>query len=327
MEIIRRLLSSKEPSIRFKTHVNILGEENSAKIRKLQDQIKKSPRVRMLLSERDKNLRIPYHPYCKWYGAHWVLVTLADIGYPAGDMSLVPLREQVYSWLLSKQHRGRGEPVHVYTGQIKIIKGRARIHASMEGNTLFGILTLGLYDKRADELAKTLIETQWPDGGWNCDKRPTAHVSSFTESLIPLRALALYAKTRRSSASRTAVERAVDFFLKRNLYKRQHNGKIIKDDFVRLHYPCYWHYDILFGLRVMVEAGFIRDRRCEDAIALLESKRLPDGGFAAEKKYYKVTNDMRAGRSLVDWGGANMKEANEFVTADAFYVLKSAGKI
>lgn len=50
---------------------------------------------------------MPHHPYSKWYGAHWILVTLADLGYPPGDQGLVPLREQVYGWLLPGERHGR----------------------------------------------------------------------------------------------------------------------------------------------------------------------------------------------------------------------------
>ncbi|MEW6685342.1 MAG: hypothetical protein AB1393_03945 [Candidatus Edwardsbacteria bacterium] len=84
--IINKLLNSDEPSVRFKVLVNVLGKElESAEIKKLQEEIKSSPRVRLLLSERDKDGEIPFHPYRKWSGAHWVLASLADIGYPAGD--------------------------------------------------------------------------------------------------------------------------------------------------------------------------------------------------------------------------------------------------
>ena len=199
--------------------------------------------------------------------------------------------------------------------------------ASQEGNALYYFLALGLADARTGELAERLIQWQWPDGGWNCDKNPTAMNSSFMESLIPLRALALHAEVTGNAASRTAAERAAEIFLKRRLYKRQRDGRIIKDDFVALHYPCYWHYDILFGLKVMAEAGFIGDERCYEALELLESKRLPDGGFPAEKKYYRVTEKKGTGRSLADWGGASKKRMNEFVTADALCVLKRSGRL
>ena len=96
ISIIDKLLNSDEPSVRFKVLVNVLGEElESSDIKKLQDEIKSSPRVRSLLSERGKDGEIPFHPYRKWYGAHWILAILADIGYPPGDKSLVPLREQI----------------------------------------------------------------------------------------------------------------------------------------------------------------------------------------------------------------------------------------
>ena len=144
------------------------------------------------------------------------------------------------------------------------------------------------------------------------------------ESLIPLRALALHA--RRNERSRAAAERAAEVFLGRRMYKSRRGGRVIAEDFVRLHYPCYWHYDILFGLRVMAEAGFVMDERCEEALGLLESKRLPDGGFPAEKRYYRLGEKPATGRSLVDWDGAGKRRANEFVTADALYVLKESGR-
>jgi len=316
--IIDKLLSSGEPSVRFKVLVNVLDKElESTEIKKLQEEIKSSSRMKLLLFERDKDGKIPFGPYAKWYGAHWVLASLADIGYPPGDESLIPLREQVYEWLFSSRHEK----------SIKTVEGRVRRCASQEGNALYYLLALGLADERTDELAKRLLKWQWDDGGWNCDKNPKATNSSFMESLIPLRGLALHAEITGNVASEITAERAAEIFLKRRLYKRQRDGNTIKDDFVLLHYPCYWHYDILFGLKVMSEAGFIGDGRCNDALDLLESKRLPDGGFPAEKKYYRVANKKTSGRSLVDWGGTSKKRMNEFVTTDALYALKKSGRL
>jgi hypothetical protein len=317
-DIINQLVNSDEPSVRFKIFTNVLGEKkNSPKVKKLQQQVKSSPRVRMLLSERDGDGRTPYHPYRKWYGAHWVLAMLADIGYPASDKSLIALREQVYDWLFSEKHR-KG---------IKTINGRTRRCASQEGNAVYYLLTLGLADDRTEELVRRLIKWQWPDAGWNCDKNPNAAKSSFWESHIPLRALALYARSTGNKTSARAAKRASEIFLKRRLYKRLKDGKVMNQDFVKLHYPCYWRYDILEGLKVMAEAGFIKDERCKDALHLLESKRLSDGGFPAEGKYYRVSKSAPTGRSLVDWGDQSRRRMNEFVTADALFVLKKAGRL
>ena len=316
--IIDRLIESDEPSVRFKILADVLGKKlGSDPIKKLQEEIKISPRVRLLLSERDENGEIPYHPYAKWYGAHWVLADLADIGYPSGDELLLPLREQVYKWLLSKRHE-KG---------IRTIEGRTRRCASQETNAVYYLHTLGLADARTDELAERLMKWQWPDGGWNCDKNPKASNSSFMESLIPLRAIALHAKRTGSKKAKDTARRTAEIFLKRKLYKRQRDGSVISNDFIMLHYPCYWHYDILFGLKVMAETGFLNDEHCNDALELLESKRLPDGSFPAEKKYYRVTEERTSGRSLVDWGGTGKKRMNEFITADALYVLKKSGRL
>ena len=315
-DIIAKLLNSDEPSVRFKVLVNVLGEgPDSPKIRRLQEEIRSSPRVKLLLSLRDKDGTMPFNPYKKWTGAHWVLADLADIGYPPGDRSLIPLRERVYQWILSKEHERK----------IKNINGRTRRCASQESNALYYLLTLGLADGRTDELARRLVRWQWPDGGWNCDKNPSAVNSSYHESWIPLRALALHAKLTGNTESKESAKRAAEVFLKRRLYKKEKDGSIISEDFVKLHYPCYWHYDILCGLKVLAEAGFINDECCNDALDLLESKRLPDGGFPAEAKYYRVSAEAKSGRSLTDWGGVSKKRMNEFVTVDALFVLKKKG--
>ena len=115
-------------------------------------------------------------------------------------------------------------------------------------------------------------------------------------------------------------------FLQRRLFKRRRDGQILAPDFIRLHYPCYWHYDILFALKVMAEAGFIRDERCADALDLLESKRLPDGGFPAEFRYYRVAETHVSCGSPVGWGVTSARQMNEFVTAEALGVLKAAGR-
>ncbi len=315
--IIQTLANSEEPAIRYRVLTELLGvPTNSAEARRRQEKVRTSERVSQLLAERQADGRLPYHPYAKWHGAHWVLVALADLGYPPGDRKLNPLREQVFDWLLGKEHQD----------SIRTIRGRVRIHASQEGNALYTQLRLGLADERTERLARRLRESQWPDGGWNCDKKPSATNSSFMETLIPLRGLALHAKQTEDRESRQAAEQACEVFLKRQLFKRERDGAPIHKDFMKLHYPCYWHYDILFGLKVMAEAGSIRDGRCQDALRLLESKRLADGGFPAEASYYRTGATVKSGRSAVSWGGVSLGRMSEFVTLNALVALKAAGR-
>src|SRR5712692_264300 len=101
-EFLAALAGSDEPSIAYKARVQLLGEDPAAPdVVQLRDAIRCSARVRALLAERGSDGTIPHHPYAKWYGAHWVLVALADLDYPADDIELILLREQVYALLFS----------------------------------------------------------------------------------------------------------------------------------------------------------------------------------------------------------------------------------
>ncbi|MCG3223575.1 MAG: hypothetical protein H7647_03845, partial [Candidatus Heimdallarchaeota archaeon] len=171
-----------------------------------------------------------------------------------------------------------------------LINGRRRFCASQESNGLYAALSLGFFDERCKLLADRLIQHQWSDGGWNCDRKASASKSSYHESLIPLRALNRYLSVEKSPQLISAIDRAAELFHKRKLFKRISDGEVIKKRWLSLHYPPYWHYDILSALKVLAEANKLQDDRCHDALDILESKRLFDGGFPKEEKYCQSSN-------------------------------------
>jgi 2-amino-4-hydroxy-6-hydroxymethyldihydropteridine diphosphokinase len=241
-----------EPALAWKLAVNILGEDPGSPLAlRAGELVRQSPLVTTLLSERNPDGSLPYHPYKKWNGGHWILSHLADLGYPPGDRSLQPLLDASFDWLLGA---GREE-------SLRVIDGRMRRCGSIEGNVAWYSLQLGLADDRTSELIDRLLQWQWPDGGWNCDKRPEADTSSFMETLIPLRALALHARLSGDPRTKIAAERAAEVFLKRKLFLRLRDRQVMDKHFVRLSYPPYWHYNILFGLKVMAEARWWFPRR------------------------------------------------------------------
>lgn len=331
--LLSQLLADSDPCVQYKARRSLIDEESETpSMHSLAAAVQSSTRVQKLLQYQGTDGRLPGSPYAKFTGAHWVLSLLAEIEYPPADTSLIALRDQVYDNWLSPDHLAdRIVPKEAarYKSRAGVpwIHGRARRCASQQGNALWSTLKLGLADARADTLADKLVYWQWPDGGWNCDRKTSAVNSSFHESLIPLRGLVLYSKIRQDKTAYEAALRAADIFLKRCLFKRQADGSVIHEDFTKLHYPCYWHYDVLFGLKVMAEAGLITDPRCSKALDLLESKRLPAGGFPAERKYYRTVTEPRPGGSLVDWGVTSKKQMNPWVTIDALFVLKSAGRL
>lgn len=334
--LIDTLLNSAEPSIRWKIRVNVLGQNRtSAEIQTLEAEIKQSPRVQALLQKVDDNGRLPCDKgvYAKWQGAHWVLMTLADIGYPQEDAALYPMADQVLKTWLSKRFFNeftaeKKSDAYKHKEAIPVMNGRHRTCASQQGNALYSLLRLAIQDERIHHLAERLRYWQWPDGGWNCDKNPAAQTSTFIHTLYAMRGLALYGQQHDDADSLASVQRAAEFFLKRRLYKRQTNGRVIHQEFTKLHYPLYWHYDILGALKVFAEIGITKDERFTDALDLLEQKALPSGGWPAESRYYKkVTKEFILNADYVDWGGTSAKRMNEWVTADALFVLKQFGRL
>ncbi len=333
--VVETLLRSSEPSIRWKTRVHVLGEEpDSRSLRALQEEIRTSPRVRALLSRRSELGRAgtARKVYYKWQGLHWVAAGLADLGYPAGDETLHPIRDRLMEYWLNpnyfREFEARTLRAAYEKRGVPVMMGRYRRCASQQGNALYSLTTLGIADERADSLVERLLHWQWPDGGWNCDRHPAADTSSFMETRLPMLGLAAYARKHGARSAEEAVRRASEVFLRRRLFKRVTNGKVIHPDFVALHYPLYWHYDVLGGLKAMARIGRIGDPRCAEALDLLEAKRLPDGGWPAERRYYKVNPTVfQPNTDYVDWGGTSSKRMNEWVTVDALSVLRAAGRL
>ena len=93
----------------------------------------------------------------------------------------------------------------------------------------------------------------------------------------------------------------------------------------KIHYPIRF-YDVLGALLVMAEAGLARDRRCRDALDLLEGKRLDDGSFPAEWTNVRKADRIESRGTYADWGPLRRRKGNPLVTVDALYALKEAGR-
>jgi hypothetical protein len=333
LPLIEKLLASPEPSIRWKLRTQVLGEAGtSPKLKAIGEEIRKSARVRTLLSRRDRQGRLSsLDVYSKWQGAHWVMASLADLGYPQGDQALFPLRDQLQEhWLdpyFFKEFKAKSKADARQKDGVPLLQGRHRRCGSQQGNALYTIVRLGLADRRTPQLAERLVHWRWPDGGWNCDKEPSASHSSFTETLLPMKGLYVFAVQTRNAKLKALALDVAEVFLKRRLFKRLKDGKNIHSKFMSLHYPLYWHYDVLGGLKAMAEMGLAKDKRCAEALDWLEARQLPGGGWPAEGSFHKVSGQVGPDQDDVDWGGTSKKRLNEWVSADALFVLKSADRI
>ncbi len=275
--------------------------------------------------EDDKLLPMQY--YAKWQGLHWMLYNLADI---CPEIKW-PLKDQIGDladyWLGDRYTTAfvcKSEQESYRQPSVPIINGLYRRCASQQAAALFIALKMGIRSIQVENLVELLLKWQWPDGGWNCDKNPKAIHSSYTESIIPLRALNQYYLITNDTIVGEAVNRAADVFLMRQLYIKIKDGNVIHPEFTYLHYPLYWHYDILGALKVMAECNLINDPRCRPAIELLCTKLIKSGGWPAEKSYYKFSAEVALGNDYIQWGGSSKRRMNEWVTIDALYVLHKA---
>ena len=196
----------------------------------------------------------------------------------------------------------------------------------MDGNAIWYSVGLGLEDERTRAVVDRLVDWQWPDGGWNCDKRPQATMSSFQESLIPARGLWAYGQVHGYQPALDAAQKVADLVLARRLLWRLRDDTLIKPGWGgrpdRIHYPIQF-YDVLFVLHVMAELGRIGDPRCADALALLESKRLPDGGFPLEEPNAATADRVASRHSYAEWGPSGQRQSNPLVSLTALGVLQA----
>jgi hypothetical protein len=286
----------------------------SSSTRKLRAAIPRAPRVIALLSSQQADGGFGVHPYHKWLGAHWRLVSLVELAIPEGNRRSVMATNQVLEWLTSQEHKKH----------IKPINARIRRCASQEGNALAVCSRLGLADDpRVKYLAESLISWQWPDGGWNCDKRPEAHHSSFHESLIPMWGLVEYHRATGNRESLAAARRTAELLLRHRLFRSEKTGELINPRWLQIHYPSYWHYDILQALLILSRVGELRDSRMKEALDIIESKRLPDGRWKAEGYHWKKTGITERYADPVDW---DRRAPNKMITLNALRVLKAAGR-
>ena len=211
------------------------------------------------------------HPYRKFCGTHWRLVELADLDIPIPPAQLSAGIDQEVAWLSS----GLGEPPGRSGDR------RPRRHASMEGNAVYAFCRLGFADHPfIGRLVEALIAWQWPDGGWNCDRHRTAHRSSFHESVTPALGLATYAHTTGDAVALAAAVRTAELLLQHRLFRVHGTGEPIHPSWTKLHYPAYWHYDVLQGLRLLHAVDRLDDPRASDALDLLERARRRNGTFS-----------------------------------------------
>jgi hypothetical protein len=301
--IAARLATEADPAVRRLARRDLLGDPAP------DEDVLLSPLVRGLLAGIEDRAVLE-RPYRKWTGAHWRLVSLVELGVPAGSGPAVRAAEAVLDhWAAPDRLAG-----------VLVVDGRRRMHASQEGNAVAVACRLGLAgDERVARLVEHLLAGQWPDGGWNCDRRPAVRRSSVHETLPALWGLHEYATATGDARSRQAAAAAAEVLLARHVVFAAGADRPLHRSVVDLHYPPYWHYDVLQALVVLDRAGCRGDPRTDRARQVVAGKQRRDGGWCAVRPWWR-----RPGSSglveAVDWGDV----AHQMVTLNALRVTLPA---
>jgi len=281
------LLNSTEPAIRGMTRRDLLGEPRPDDL----DHVLDGPLVKALFAGQQPDGR--FHPdwYRKWVGAHWRLISMVELEVPPGERRAVKASETVLD-VLARQRK---------VSQRSTLTGLTRSHASIEGNALAVACRLGLAgDARVRAIAEALVVWQWPDGGWNCDGKATGRRSSFHETHAAMWGLHEFATATGDTVARDAAGGAAELLLAHRIFRRHGTGEPIHPSWTVIHYPPYWHYDVLQAMTLLRRMGRADDERASDALELIASLRGRDGRWRPGARWWRRPGATSSGE-VADW--------------------------
>ncbi len=164
-------------------------------------------------------------------------------------------------------------------------------------------------------LVDRLLREQLADGGWNCEVENGATVSSFGTTINVLEGLLEHERAIGGSAEVAAARRrGEEYMLERRLFRRKSTGEVIDPSWLGFSFPTWWHYDVLRGLDYLRDAEVKPDERVDEAVAVVDGNRDPDGRWPLQnvhegEAYFQMEdgegkpsrwNTLRAMRVL-DW--------------------------
>jgi hypothetical protein len=137
-----------------------------------------------------------------------------------------------------------------------------------------------------DGIVERLLGEQLDDGGWNCEAENGSVRSSFATTICVLEGLLAHERAVGGSARSVAARRTGErYLLERHLFRRLSTGEVADPDWLQFAFPTWWHYDVLRALDYFRAVGDAPDPRLDEAVALLRSKRQPDGTWLLENTH------------------------------------------
>ncbi len=207
-----------------------------------------------------------------WTASTYALTQLREFGI---DPATPRMRETVE--LLRDNCRWDHASEPFWDGEVEeCINGR-----TVADGAYFGVDVTPIVDR--------LLSERQADGGWNCERINGSTRSSFASTINVLEGLLEFEKAKGGDgAVRSARRAGEEFLLERDLFVRRTTGACADDAFVRFVHPSWWRYSVLRALDYFRAAGLAAktppDPRLARAVAIVASRRLPDGRWPLDER-------------------------------------------
>jgi hypothetical protein len=262
-EVVAWLLDG-DVSVRYQTRRDLLDDDDPT----LQARMSSEGYAAALLAARSAGGgwgRAYYQP--KWTSTHYTLLELRNLGLAPDE----PVAREAVARVLRDHLRPDGG----------IDPGAGWSDTCVNGMALSFCSWFGGEPSALARMVDWLLGERLPDGGFNCraDRSGATHSSHHTTVSV-LEGLATYLSSgqdHRRPEVESAVSGCADYLLAHRLFRSHRTGEVIHPEFVRLHHPPRWHFDVLRGLDALAAAGVPPDPRMDDALWVLSSLRRPDG--------------------------------------------------
>jgi len=286
-ESVDWLLGHECPAVRYWALRDLKARSLSdSEIVMLQSQIASWAPLGELLAEQNAAGYWAYPEDCywpKWSATVWPLILVGEMGISATHPAVVKGCEYFLNTAMAQD---QSWPPKTMSGPESY---RLLWEPCVTGNMARTLAVFGYgRDPRLQSMLNFLVRTQLPDGGWNCEFGEwgsKVHHSSFMSTIEPLWAFSELDRSLWPKGAKETVDKAIEFLLVHRLYKSDRTGKVINEEWAKLHFPLFYFYDILQGLRVIANLGYGGDERVTEAFQLLMSKRLSNGAWPMESSY------------------------------------------
>ena len=269
------LLEEDDPSVRYSALVSLLDRrEDDPDVRAAREGINLSERVRTILDaqrpagywDRDKR---PYH------GVSNHLIVLEHLGYQGHDVRVHKSIEYLFAnaqmddgaFSCDKLERGRTEVVPCFTANAVRL-----LHWCGYGE-----------DPRTVKALDYLLRTQRDDGGWLCFERVKKTHACFWATAKALKALEALPADQQTTQVTEAVQRAVNLFLDRGLYRHHSEFGKVSTRWFQLARPLFVSTDVLEILELVAPDVSPDDQRVQEGLTLVLEKQDHRGRWPSER--------------------------------------------